>query len=384
MAYYPPNGDYSLVTLTANIQLDYPYSANTSNITITDIMDVTTTIANLKIILPDATQSGPGLSIAFNNVGLINITIMLYDGTTELTTLTASHAITIYLYDSTTTNGEWRVLAFAGGTSGINNLVVDSPDDSITVTNGTITNPGGTINLELPSIVGNIINLSEFTAGIVLLNTDNSNPWSIGLIAGDSNITIDNGDGSDGSSVIVVKLDSNISLDQITAGNITIGSNGISNTDINGVMNITSYGSGLGYSFVNINGVLISDNSNVSNINNLSLSGSFSAKNVAKAWCRFTNTSGTIALISTYNVSSVTYDSDNYQYVINFQTAVGTNDYVVWVGCSNVNSTPPLQTRVGYDIIRTTSSVTIVLADSSGEMLDDIPEGVSVTIFSIT
>jgi hypothetical protein len=384
MAYYPPNGDYSLVTLTANVQLDYPYSANTSNTTITDIMDVITTIADLDIILPDATQSGPGLSIAFNNVGLVDINIMLYDGTTELTTLTAGQAITIYLYDSTTTNGEWRVLAFAGGTSGINNLVVDSPDDSITVTNGTVTNPGGTVSLELPSIVGNIEALSGYTAGIVLLNNENSNPWSIGVIAGDSNITIENGDGSDGSSVIVVKLDNTISLDDITAGKIEISGSTISNKDINQTINITSYGSGLGDSSVNINGVLISDNSNVSNINNLSLSGSFSAENVAKAWCRFTNTSGTIALISAVNVSSVTYDIDNYQYVVNFEEALGTTDYVVWVGCSNVNSTPPLQTRVGYDIIRTTSSVTIVLADSSGEMLDNIPEGVSVMILSTT
>ena len=376
MAYYPPNGDYSLLTLTANVQLDYPYSANTSNTTITDIMDVTTTIADLDIILPDATQSGPGLSIAFNNVGLVNITITLYDGTTSLTTLTAGKAITIYLYDSTTTNGEWRVLAFAGGTSGINNLVVDSPDDSITVTNGTVTNPGGTVSLELPSIIGNIEALSSYTAGIVLLN-----PWSIGVIAGDSNITIENGDGSDGSSVIVVKLDSIISLDQITVGNIIISGNTIANTDIQGSVNINSYG---GSSSVNINSVSVDQNSNVSNINNLSLSGSFSAENVAKAWCRFTNTSGTIALVSAVNVSSVTYSSTTHQYVINFTTALGTTNYTVWVGCSNVNSTPPLQTRVGYDIIRTTSSVTIVLADSSGEMLDDIPEGVSVTILSTT
>lgn len=381
MAYYPPNGDYSLLTLTANVQLDYPYSANTSNTTITDIMDVTTTIADLDIILPDATQSGPGLSIAFNNVGLVNITIMLYDGVTELTTLTAGQAITIYLYDSTTTNGSWRVLAFAGGTSGINNLVVDSPDNSITVTNGEITNPGGTVGLELPSIVGNITTLGNYTAGIVLLNNDNPNPWSIGVIAGDSNITIANGDGSDGGS-IVVKLDSTITLDQITSGNISISNNTISNTDINGTLNINSYGSGIGDSSININGVLISDNQNVSNINNLSLSGSFNAENVAKAWCRFANSSGTVVLISAVNVSSVTYDSDKYQYVINFTTALGNNDYVVWVGCSNVNSTPPLQTRVGYDIIRTTTSVTIVLTDSSGEMLDNIPEGVSVVIYS--
>ena len=62
---------------------------------------------------------------------------------------------------------------------------------------------------------------------------------------------------------------------------------------------------------------------------------------------------------------------------------MGNENYVVFITCSNNNSTPPLQTRIGYDVVRQQGSVVIVLSDASGEILEDIPEGVSVAIFSL-
>jgi hypothetical protein len=88
-------------------------------------------------------------------------------------------------------------------------------------------------------------------------------------------------------------------------------------------------------------------------------------------------------MLASYGILGVTYNSSNYQYTINFTTPMGNVNYGVFITCANNNSTPPLQTRLGYDVIRQTTSVTIVLTDSSGEILPDIPEGVSVMIFSL-
>ena len=81
---------------------------------------------------------------------------------------------------------------------------------------------------------------------------------------------------------------------------------------------------------------------------------------------------------------TVVYNSSSNQYTINFIKPMGTTEYGVTINCSNNNSQSPLTPRIGQDIIRTTTSVTIVLINSSGEMLTDFPEGVTVTVYSLT
>jgi len=379
MAYYPPNGSAKELIMDTDIQLDYPYSANINNFTVADIIEVTAADNNLKIILPNATESGPGFTITFNNVGVDAVNIVLFDGVTALTTLTAGEIKTVYISDSSTSNGVWRVLGPAGGSNGINNLVIDSTNNSINVAGSPVTNPGGTVDLTLPPIIANITELSSFVAGIVLINPTANTPWSIGIIAGDSNITVDNGDGADSGAPIVVKLDNNIALGEVTAGNIVINNNTISNIDVDGVVNINSNGTN---SNIGLNGVQIDRNRNITNINSIAITGTFNSANTAKAWCRFTNTTGAIVMTASYNVSGVSLDTNNNQYTITLTTPLSTTEYVVSITCANNNSTSPLQTRIGYDIIRTVNHVVIVLADVSGEMLADLPEGVSVTIYS--
>ncbi len=174
-------------------------------------------------------------------------------------------------------------------------------------------------------------------------------------------------------------MNNNISVNQITAGNIIINNDLITNTDSGGVLSVVSNGTN---SALNLNSITIDREGNLSNVNNLSVEGVFNAANVAKAWCRFSNTSGTIAVSSNCNVSGVTYNNTNSQYVITFTNAMGNLNYGVFISCANNNSTPPLAPRIGYDVVKQLNSVTIVLTDSSGEMLPDIPEGVSVMVFS--
>ncbi len=380
MAYYPPNGSYAEIDMNVNVYLDYPYSADTSKTTIQDLMGVKASVAALSLILPDATETGPGLSIAFSNIGANAVSIKLNDGLTQLVNLAVGASLAVTLSDSTTANGEWLVLPLGNGVPAISTFTINSPDNSINITNGTVNNPSGTVDIDVPTLINKINELGNLTQGLVVINNNETDPWYITLLAGDGNITVTNGDGSSFGEPIVINLNNTIDIDSITSGNISIASNQITNisNDEDMIVNTT------GTSRIILNGVRIDNNGNITNVNSLSATTSFISPNIAKAWCRFTNTSGTIVLTSSYNVTSIGYDSLTYQYSINFTDPLGTTEYGVFISCANNNSTPPLQTRVGYDVVKTEDHVNIVLADLSGEMLNDFPEGVSVMIYSLS
>ena len=377
MAFYPPSGTCQELTLTTNVQLDYPYSSNVNNIIVTDMIDVSATVINLNVFLPNATLTSPGFSITFNNVGLNAFNVVLNDTITTLLTINAGQIITIYLYSNSNPNGLWRIIPFGGGVNGISNLDITSDDDSIVVSNGQITPHGGAVDISLPTIVSTIQALGNYIPGLVVINQANDLPWGVVSLNSGTNIVITSPDGATGDPII--DLNDNISVAQATIGNIIIANDLISNVDENGVLSITSNGSA---SVINLNSAIIDVLGNLT-VNNLLVEGSFNSPNVTKAWCRFTNTSGLINLTSSFNVSSVTYDNTNNQYTISFTNQMGNENYVVFITCSNNNSTPPLQTRIGYDVVRQQGSVVIVLSDASGEILEDIPEGVSVAIFSL-
>lgn len=380
MAYYPPNGSYAEVIMDENVYLDYPYSADTSKTTIQDLMGINANVGALSLILPDATETGPGFSIAFSNIGFNAVSIKLNNGVTELVNLAVGASLAITLSDSTTANGTWLILPLGNGVPAISTFTVNSPNNSINVTNGTVVNPSGTISLDVSNLLNKINNLGSLTQGLVVINNGEIDPWYITLLAGDGNITVTNGDGASFGDPIVINLNNNIDIDSVVAGNINITNNQIANTANGSDLNISSTGT----SYIILNGVKIDNDGNISNIASLSASTSFIGPNIAKAWCRFTNTSGTIVLTASYNVTDITYDSLNYQYTINFTNPMGTTEYGVTISCANNNSTPPLGTRVGYDVVRTEDHVNIVLVDLSGEVLSDFPEGVTVTIYSLT
>lgn len=380
MAYYPPNGTYAEIDMSTDVYLDYPYSADTSKTTIQDLMGVNASVAALSLILPDTTETGPGFSIAFSNIGLNAVSIKLNDGTTQLVNLAVGASLAITLSDNTTANGVWLILPLGNGVPGITTFTVNSPNDSINITNGTITNPGGTVSIDVSTLINKLNVLSTSAAGIVVYNDQETDPWYITLLAGGSNLNVTNGDGAIAGNPIAINLDNNIEVDSVTSGNVNITNNQITNVAENADLIIDT----TGVSAIVLNGVRIDNNGNITNITSLNATTSFIAPNITRAWCRFTNTSGTLVLTSSYNVSSISYDSLTYQYTINFTNPMGASEYGVFISCANNNSTPPLQTRVGYDVVRTDEYVNIVLADLSGEMLADFPEGVSVMIYSLT
>jgi hypothetical protein len=381
MAFYPPSGSAQQLVMTTNVQLDYPYSTNTTNTTVTDIIDISATVPSLNVYLPNAQLTGPGFSIAFNNVGVNPIKIFLNDSVSVLYIILPSQAISIYLYDNSTVNGNWRIVEVGGGVSAISSLDIESSDASINVANGAVTSPGGTVDITLPPIVSTITDLDTFIPGIVVVKPGELSPWSVNLIAGGDNIVVENGDSALLNDPIAISLTDPVVVSEMQAGNVLINNNLITNVDANGILSVTSNGAN---SAVNLNSILITPGGDVSGINSLSIESTITSPNISKAWCRFSNTSGTIAPISLYNVSAITYNDTNGQYTISFTTDMNDIEYAVFISCSNNNSTPPLQTRMGYDIVKQLGSVVIVLTDSSGENLLDIPEGVSVMVYSLT
>lgn len=380
MAYFPSVNSCKQLTIDNDTQLDYPYSVTPGNVAVTDVFDITVTAQNKKVFFPDASETTPGFAITFNNVGVNSFDVVLHDKVTVLNTVAQGEFKTFYVYDVSTSNGSWRIIKAGDGQSGISNLSVISSDTSVNITGSPITNPGGEVDLSLDNLISKLKTLGNIEPGVLLFDRNKTNIWSSGSIVGDNNITVENYDGSAGS-LITVKLDSNIALTEITTGNVKINGNTITNTNVNNDLLLTSNGS---TTKVNVNGVLVDKNRNLSNINNMVILGSFIAPNTPKSWCRFNNTSGSISLTAAFNVSSVVYNSSNNQYTINFTTPMGTTEYGVEINCSNNNSSPPLVPRIGQDIIRTMNSVTIVMINSSGEMLSDFPEGVTVTVYSLT
>ena len=378
MAFYPPSGTLKELTLTKDVQLDYPYSADTSNVIVADVMDVSTNVAGINVFLPNSTLTGTGFAITFNNVGLNNFNIVLNDKLTILTSIPSGIIKTIYLYNNATVDGSWRVIPFGGGISAISTLNLDSDDASITIANGHITAPGGDVNIKLPNIISLIQNLPNKTSGIVVVDPDDPLIWKTISLTNGVNLDIDNASGVAGNPIINLK--DTIALTQIKSGNIVISNDLITNANSVETLAIISNGSN---SNLNLNNVFIDNQSNVSNIKNLTVNGAFNAPNVSKVWCRFNDVSGTITTTSSYNVTNVTYSSVTNQYTINFTTPMANLDYCVFISCANNNSIAPLQTRMGYDVVKQMDSVSIVLTDASGEILPDIPEGVSVVIYSL-
>ena len=116
---YPSEISYSSVALTASIVLSWPEETSTNVNLATRIMDVTPSAINFNITLPDATKSGTGNTILFNNKGSHTFTV-LNAGGVQVGTIDAGELWQVYLTDNTTTNGVWQLLQYGATTSSAN------------------------------------------------------------------------------------------------------------------------------------------------------------------------------------------------------------------------------------------------------------------------
>ena len=116
---YPSEISYSAIALTAlnpAVTLSWPEETSTSVDLATRIIDVTATNAGYSITLPDASMSGTGNTILFNNEGANTFTVYNHVGV-QVLTVSSGTLWQIYLTDNTSAAGLWNTLQFGASTS---------------------------------------------------------------------------------------------------------------------------------------------------------------------------------------------------------------------------------------------------------------------------
>lgn len=116
---YPSEISYSAVSLTTDIILSWPEETSTNENLATRIMDVTPNAAGRIITLPDASKTGTGQTILFNNRGSYTFTVKDAAGV-QVVTIAPATLWQVYLSNNTTTAGVWRSLQYGAATSSVN------------------------------------------------------------------------------------------------------------------------------------------------------------------------------------------------------------------------------------------------------------------------
>lgn len=373
-----PQNSYQLINLTSNIILSWPSSYGSGPV-IDDINNVTTSMDGFTITFPDATLVYNGMSVLFNNISGFSFVILANDGLTTLATVTTGQVITLYLDDNSSPNGSWSVIPFGGGTSSITTFTAESTDSSITIINGVVTPPSGTIDFQLPASITNLNDVS--TTGLPVITDTGPLTWTTIQLVGGDNISITNPDGIAGNPII--NLNANVSgLSSLQVGNsITLTGNEISatNDDDNLVLNTSGTGD------LYLNGVIIDVDANVSAVNNLIVSGTFDNPFTPKAWVMFTDTivsgDNVINIQDKSNVASISGGAGTY--TINFTTALSNDVYGVLVTVGSTGGGMPSVAH-GFTVYstQTTTLFTIVVVDASGELVDEMQTGITVQVLS--
>ena len=372
---------YQLITLTANIVLSWPSSFGSGPV-VCDINDVNTAQNGYTITMPNATLVPNGTSAIFNNISGYSFTILASDGVTTITSVATGVIYNLYLYNNSTTNGSWRVIASGGGASSITTFTAESTDSSINISNGTVTAPSGTINFKLPASLTALNAVSNTGFPVISAINNGVDTWSTVSITAGDNILITNGNGVDGNPVINVNP-SMTALTAVTVGNFNITGSSISPVGSNTGLSFTSNGTGT----LTFNGITIDGSSNITSVNNLTINGTLTNSFIPVAWCMFTDTiigtSGNIIVIQDKaNVATVT--GAGGAYTINFTTALSNNKYgvLVTVGTDITGATPIVNHGFSIYAAQTVNSCRIAVVDASGEFVIDAPRGITVQILS--
>jgi hypothetical protein len=174
---YPSEISYSALALTTDVTLSWPTEASTNINLATRIMNISSATAGLSIYLPDASKTGTGQTILFNNIGAQTITVRNAGGT-QVVTIAAGTLWQVYLTNNSTVNGTWSILQYGATTSIANASALAgtgivavgallSQSVPITAFNGNYTassndrakmfnwtGAGGTLTLPDPTVVG--------------------------------------------------------------------------------------------------------------------------------------------------------------------------------------------------------------------------------------
>lgn len=118
----PSQVSFEAISLTANLQLEWPINGNDAT-PASAIIDVTATSSGTAtgwlLELPPATQVSVGQTIIVRNTGANTFTVTDYSGNTIIA-VTSGIAQFIFLTNNSTVNGVWESVVFGAGTSSAN------------------------------------------------------------------------------------------------------------------------------------------------------------------------------------------------------------------------------------------------------------------------
>lgn len=133
---YPSDVSYLAVDLVADIELEWPLESSGELPPAARIIDVTPDASGWSIVLPNATLTGAGQVILFNNVsGSRNFYVKDNAGNT-LATIAQGEQWELYLAATTTAAGTWRVFRFGASTATVQPSALAG--FGLTVTNSTL------------------------------------------------------------------------------------------------------------------------------------------------------------------------------------------------------------------------------------------------------
>jgi hypothetical protein len=397
-AVFPAQVSYQLITLTADLVVTWPFSFASGTI-IASINDVNTNAGEYKITLPDATLASVGQTILFNNIGS-NSFLVNNNGGTTLQTITSGQILYFYLYDNTTSpasNGLWRIIPFGEGGTSITTFTVESTGNTIDVTttvgsvntDGVITPPGGTIELELAPSIANLNSVN--TTGFPVITGTAPLTWVVRDIIGGTNILITDGDGlSDNPTIDLTATITD--LTSISVGTINITGSEIYSNNTNDGLTIDSNGSGP----LTLNGVIIDTSGNITEVNNLTIDGAltidgtFINSYTPKAWCMFTDTlvgvgDHNIIVRNQVNINP-TITGGGGLYTLTFTTPLTNNYYgvLVTVGTETIGGLPIVNHGFSIFNAQTINTCQIAVVDASGQYVQQALNGITVQILSAT
>lgn len=114
----PTQVGYESLSISTDTTLEWPINGNTADV-VANIIEVTATVASLKLFMPAATQVSVGQSALIRNIGVNSFTVVNRSGAT-IVSIASGIAQYIYVTNNSTEDGSWATVTFGAGTSAAN------------------------------------------------------------------------------------------------------------------------------------------------------------------------------------------------------------------------------------------------------------------------
>jgi hypothetical protein len=124
---YPSDVSYLPLALAADTTLEWPLEASGDVTVAARIIGVTPASAGRSVIMPDATRTGTGQSVLFNNMSGTRSFFVKDDGGSTLATVAPGTQWQIYLTDNTTAAGTWEVYQMGASTATVQASALAGP-----------------------------------------------------------------------------------------------------------------------------------------------------------------------------------------------------------------------------------------------------------------